>query len=263
MPRTTDMMGRTVTVPDHPTRILSLVPSQTELLCQLGLAERLAGVTKFCIHPADIRKKAGVVGGTKQIRWERLSAISPDLIIGNKEENEREMIERLSSDYPVWMSDVRTLDEALAMIQGIGTITGKRSEADSLAFDIRKSFESLLTPDRAYRPKILYLIWRDPWMGVGADTFIHDMIDRAGFSNGISTMERYPMLTEQTMRDLDPDAVFLSSEPYPFQTRHLDELARILPKAEIRLVDGELFSWYGNRLLLAPAYFANLRHTFG
>lgn len=259
------MMGRSVSIPEIPSRILSLVPSQTELLCDLGLADRLVGVTKFCIHPTGIRKKAGIVGGTKQIRWERVLAMAPDLVIGNKEENEKEMIERLSQDYPVWMSDIGNLEEALEMIRAVGMITGKRPEADTMASRIGRAFEGLSAASIHPKPRTLYLIWKDPWMGVGAETFIHDMIERAGFTNCLSEMVRYPELSENSMRDLHPELVLLSSEPYPFRSRHLDELTSLLPGAAIRLVDGEIFSWYGSRLLLAPAYFAELhsklRHT--
>ena len=260
------MMGREVCVPDAPSRILSLVPSQTELLCDLGLADHLVGVTKFCIHPTGIRKKAGIVGGTKQIRWERLSAMSPDLVIANKEENEKEMIERLAEDYPVWMSDVRTLDQALDMIRGIGLVTNKGTEADAMSDTILKAFEPCFPVEEGHKPRVLYLIWRDPWMGVASNTFIHDMIGRAGYRNALEHLERYPILTDVAIMDLDPDFVFLSSEPYPFGEKHLEECSRLVPDAGIQLVDGEMFSWYGSRLLLAPAYFArlqsDLRQTF-
>lgn len=261
MPLTTDMMGREVLIPDAPQRILSLVPSQTELLCDLGLADRICGVTKFCIHPTEIRKKAIISGGTKTIRWERLTAIAPDLVIGNMEENEREMIQRLSAEYPVWMSDVRTLDHALEMIRRIGSITGQGERAEILATDIDSSFRKLASRERKEIHSVLYLIWRDPWMAAASDTFIHDMVQRCGFSNCLENLTRYPILNDDLLHTLDPDWVFLSSEPFPFRNEHLQEVAELFPKASVRLVDGEPFSWYGSRLLMAPSYFEELKFT--
>jgi ABC-type Fe3+-hydroxamate transport system substrate-binding protein len=234
-----------------PKRIVSLVPSQTELLSDLGLGSEVAGITKFCIHPEHWRKSKTIVGGTKNFHFDIIDRIAPDLILGNKEENYKEGIQQLQARYPVWMSDIVLLEDALQMIASIGELTNKTTAASAIVDRIKKAFQ-LLTK----RPpnRILYLIWRDPWMGAGNDTFIHTMIEKIGWMNCLEA-PRYPELTAEDIRILDPEIVLLSSEPYPFGEKHRVELNEIVPSAKTILVDGEMFSWYGSRLAHAPAYF--------
>lgn len=253
-----DQLGRTVRVPVQPERIISLVPSQTELLFELGVGERVVGVTKFCIHPADARTTATVIGGTKQFDFDKIAALAPDLLIGNKEENYVAGIEKLAADFPVWMSDIVTLPYALGMIRAVGELTNVSSQANELATEIAHRFEQLTNLMGAAQ-RALYLIWRKPWMGAGTGTFIHEMLRAAGFANILAAYARYPELPDEVIRALAPDVVFLSSEPYPFQHKHIAELRALLPAARIELVDGELFSWYGSRLLQTPAYLRELR----
>ena len=252
----TDQMGQPVTFPYPPLRIISLVPSQTELLLDLGLRKQLVGVTKFCIHPAYARHEAAVIGGTKNFDFNRIKSAQPDLIIGNKEENYREGIGQLQQHYPVWMSDISNLAEALLMINQVGEITGKSHLAEPLAAEIGHAFAALPAPE-ALIP-VAYFIWRKPYMAVGGGTFISDMLARAGFRNVFAHLERYPEITPAQVRTAGPARILLSSEPYPFREKHLAELQEICPDAKIQLVDGELFSWYGSRLRLAPAYFKSL-----
>ena len=248
-------MGNTITIPRNPQRIVSLVPSQTELLIDFGLKDRLVGITKFCIHPPELRKEIKVVGGTKNFHIDRIEALEPDLIIGNKEENEEGRIKALQEKYPVWMSDIQVLSEALTMILQLGVIMGKPEVAATMISTITKEFESLRFPRK--RPKTLYFIWRKPWMAAGKDTFIDAMLRQSGFRNAVS-QSRYPELTEEEILALAPEVVMLSSEPYPFKEKHMAELQAMLPNARIILVDGEMYSWYGSRLLQAPAYFKKL-----
>ena len=254
----TDQMGRIVPVPTAPQRIVSLVPSQTELLFDLGVGERVVGVTKFCIHPKAARKTAAVIGGTKQFDFEKIAALRPDLIIGNKEENYPAGIERLAQEYPVWMSDIVTLPDALAMIRTVGELVNAEAKAVALATEIEASFAALnnsqLETRNSKPPKALYLIWRQPWMGAGAGTFIHEMLTAGGFDNTLGTQARYPELSAADFRALQPDVVLLSSEPYPFKEKHLAEVAALCPGARVELVDGELFSWYGSRLRHSAVY---------
>jgi ABC-type hemin transport system substrate-binding protein len=248
------MLGREIRIPLEPRRIVSLVPSQTELLYALGLEDRLVGQTIFCIHPQSQFKKAHKVGGTKKLRLDAIRKLQPDLIIGNKEENTQAQIETLMQEFPVWMSDIFNLQDALHMIRAVGEITGTGAKSETIAAEIETAFRSL--PDnRAER--VLYLIWREPWMAAGKQTFIDDMIRVAGYANALSTA-RYPELDAAAIQHLQPDRIWLSSEPYPFSENHIAELQELLPSARIQLVDGELFSWYGSRLLHAPAYFASL-----
>lgn len=250
----TDQMGRTVSIPANPQRIVSLVPSQTELLFDLGLGDRVVGITKFCIHPSEWFKTQTRVGGTKNFNFDIINQLQPDLIIGNKEENYKEGIDLLANDYPVWMSDIYTLPDALAMITAIGSITQTEAKAHELVHTIKQGFEALKPP--APR-RALYLIWRNPYMAAGTNTFIDAMLPYAGFNNVVDA-ERYPQLTPEAIQALAPDFILLSSEPYPFKDKHIAELQTLVPDAKIRLVDGELFSWYGSRLQYAPAYFEGL-----
>ena len=251
-----DQVGRTVVVPKPPRRILSLVPSQTELLFELGLSERVVGITKFCVHPEKWFRTKPRIGGTKKLDFDAISVLNSDLIIANKEENHRADIERLEKEFPVWVSDVNNLDSALEMIQSVAEITG--TDGSSLATKIQEEFGSLepITPPK----KTLYLIWKDPYMAAGSDTFIHDMMTCCGLENVIST-KRYPELSTKEIQSLSPEVVLLSSEPYPFKEKHISELKELLPTAAIKLVDGEMFSWYGSRLKLAPSYFQGLIFT--
>ncbi len=255
MPLVQDQMGRSVEVPELPQRIVSLVPSQTELLYDLGLGDRVVGVTKFCIHPKDWRKTKTIVGGTKNYRFDQIDALKPDLIIGNKEENEREGIEQLTQSYPVWMSDIYTLADAFEMMRGVGEITGVQDRVGQLIADVKGGFSQLESKNMGKR--VLYLIWQEPYMVAGSQTFIDEMLKACGFVNAVSE-SRYPALTQEEIQALKPDLVFLSSEPYPFKEKHLKALQAITPNSEVKLVDGEMFSWYGSRLRLATTYFQTL-----
>ena len=258
MPLYTDQMQREVEIPEFPQRIVSLVPSQTEFLHQIGLGERLVGLTKFCIHPKHWRKEKTVIGGTKNFRFEVIESLQPDLIIGNKEENYREGIEKLAEQYPVWMSDIYTLDDALAMMNELGGILGCSSETQSIVQEIQQGFTHWEESRQAPRkPRTAYLIWRKPYMAVGSHTFIDHMLAQAGFENVVE-IPRYPELSIEALQELQLDVLLLSSEPYPFRDKHLEEFAEQLPNTKIKLVDGEAFSWYGSHLTTTPRYFEEL-----
>lgn len=240
-----------------PQRIISAVPSQTELLFDLGLDRELIGITKFCIHPADKVKNKTRVGGTKTLHLEQIHALRPDLILANKEENTREQIEALQEHFPVHVTDVNTLPDALSMIRTVGTLVGKADEADEMAQQIATS---LIPSPSSSPPSVAYFIWRKPYMVAAGDTFIDAMLAVAGFRNAFAGQSRYPEVTPDELRDTRPDLIFLSSEPYPFAEKHLTEMASICPSARALVIDGELFSWYGSRLLRAGDYFRNLRN---
>jgi ABC-type Fe3+-hydroxamate transport system substrate-binding protein len=250
----TDQMGVEVKLPFPPQRIISLVPSQTEFLHSLGLDNEVVGVTKFCIHPQSWHRSKNHIGGTKNFDLPLIESLQPDLIIGNKEENYVEGIRLLKEKFPVWMSDIFTLDDALEMKTSIGLLTNRHDRASDIVETIRRNFNSL-KPRRNSR--VLYLIWRKPWMAAGRETFIHDLLTRAGFINAVAD-ERYPVLDERQIRTLDADYIFLSSEPFPFNRKHAEELKEIAPGSRMVLVDGEMFSWYGSRLLLTCDYLNSL-----
>lgn len=260
-----DQTGRKMSLPFRPPkRIVSLVPSQTELLADLGLDSEVVGITKFCVRPAEWFNTKPRVGGTKTLNLEKIKALNPDLIIGNKEENEREQIEMLAERYPLWLSDVKTLDDAYEMISGVGELTGKTEKAKLLVREIQQRFAVYFTR-RKYEdgrlPSAVYLIWRKPYMAAGGGTFIDDMLRTAGFENVFAHKSRYPEIMPDELSAAKPDVILLSSEPYPFSEKHLAPVAALCPGAQVRIVDGEMFSWYGSRLLYAPEYFRQLRDS--
>jgi ABC-type Fe3+-hydroxamate transport system substrate-binding protein len=250
MPLFTDQMKRTIDIPVKPQRIVSLVPSQTELLVDLGLEDRLVGLTKFCVHPKGLKKQKAIIGGTKNFHFDKIDALQPDLIIGNKEENYPEGIDRLADKYPVWMSDIYTLEDAFGMMKGIGVITGTKEKANEL---VEQVSQDMVLLSKKHRGTAVYLIWKNPMMGAGPQTFINDMLERAGFTNLIF-QSRYPEISMEELKSLSPDFLLLSSEPFPFEQKHLDEFAAVLPKTIVKLVDGALFSWYGSRLSYFRSY---------
>ncbi len=256
----TDQLQRTIEVSYPPKRIVSLVPSQTELLFELGLNEEVIGITRFCVHPADQFKHKTKVGGTKNLNIELIRSLQPDLIIGNKEENEQKQIELLMQEFPVWMSDITDLDGATKTIEQIGALVDRKPEAAYLNHLIQAGFRDLqtLALQQGINKTVAYLIWKNPYLFAGKDTFINHMLSLNGLTNVVK-QSRYPELDVTQLRLLNPEMVFLSSEPYPFKEKHLEEIQLILPEAKVMLVDGEMFSWYGSRLVKAVQYLFQLQ----
>jgi len=259
-----DQMGRHINLPHPPKRIISIVPSQTELLFYLGLENEVVGLTKFCVHPKEMWRSKPRVGGTKKLHFDKIAALQPDLIIGNKEENEKSQIEELEKHYPVWMSDIVTVDEALDMIQSIGKIVQKEEEANALLHQLKSFFNSKWSTatSRTERSglKAAYFIWRNPWMIAASGTFINELMKVAGFENVFSHKTRYPEVTLEELEMAKPEVILLSSEPYPFKEKHIQEIREHCQGAVVKLVDGELFSWYGSRMLEAVPYFGKLQN---
>ena len=244
-----DQMDRAVTIPKLPNRIVSLVPSITEFLIAIGLADQLVGVTKFCIHPSEIVTKKKRIGGTKNLNLDGIRALQPDLIIGNKEENVKEQISLLESEFPVWMSDCNTFDEGIDMMRLIGILTNKEKEATELIYAIGKSFDNLnVGRNRTF----LYLIWNDPMYVVGKGTYISSVLEKIGFINACCG-DRYPEWSGE-----EADIVWLSTEPFPFKESHIQIFQSRFPKSKVQLIDGEMCSWYGSRMLKAAEYFRYL-----
>ncbi len=273
MSTVTDQMGRSVDVPEHPSRIVSLVPSQTELLADLQLDEEVVGITEYCVHPEHWLQEKQIVGGTKNTVLKRIDRLEPDLIIGNKEENTKKKIEKLEERYPVWMSDVHDIPDALDMIQHLGSILGRSEKAEELAARIGEGFERLQEKTGDAQMRTAYFIWKDPWMGAASDTFIDAVLSAIGHENVLhpplpkrmqeridagKASSRYPAFELDELEELRPERIYLSSEPYPFEEDHCQELAERFPEAEVRIVDGEMFSWYGSRLEKAIPYLEGL-----
>ena len=243
-------------------RIISVVPSQTELLHYFKLEKETLAITKFCVHPAEWYCNKIRIGGTKTIDIQKIISLNPDLIIANKEENVQEQIEQLAVQFPVWLSDVNTLQEALDMIKDIGELTGSTIKADQLTAEIHNNFATLAEfISTSHFPKALsaaYFIWKNPYMTVGSDSFIADMMQKLGLKNIFAHKKRYPQVTVNDVKNAGCQLLLLSSEPYPFAEKEKEELQQQLPDTKILLVDGEMFSWYGSRLLQAPGYFSSL-----
>ncbi|MBP8244821.1 MAG: ABC transporter substrate-binding protein [Chitinophagaceae bacterium] len=260
MSEITDQISSIIPVPPQPQRIISLVPSITELLYDLGLEDRVAGITKFCVRPEHWFRTKTRVGGTKNIKIDTIQRIVPDLIIANKEENVKEQIEVLTREFPVWVTDISNYDDALEMIFQLGQITGKADAATQLNNKIQTAFDGLAAEIKKIRTA--YLIWKEPWMTVGGDTFIHHMMEKAGLDNVFGAEHRYPIISLDSLQAVRPELVLLSSEPFPFKQKDIDQLQSLLPDTRILLADGEIFSWYGSRLLHAPLYFQELRKLY-
>ena len=242
-------------------RIVSLVPSQTELLFYLGLNEEVIGITKFCIHPEEWFRSKTRVGGTKNINIKNIESLSPDLIIANKEENLKEQMEDLAGTYDVWVTDVNGLNDALNMINDLGKLTGKIEQASVLALKIQAGFKDLEKQNFAEKKiPAAYFIWNDPYMVAGGDTFINDMMPYAGLENIFSEKKRYPQISLGEIKKKKCELILLSSEPYPFKQKHKKEIQLKLPGIRVELVDGEMFSWYGSRLLKSIDYFKSFQN---
>lgn len=235
-------------------KVISLVPSITETLFDLGLtSDEIIGRTKFCIHPQEFVNDVEIIGGTKNLNIEKIRALKPDLIIANKEENVKEQVEELMKDFKVLVTNVETLADNYDLIKQLGHLFGKDENAlifnlkTDEAFDIPKSEQSL---------KVAYLIWKDPYMTVGGDTFISRILEELGFQNLFKNQKRYPEIQLADVKQAD--LIFLSSEPFPFNEKHMAEIQDICVDQKIIIVDGEAFSWYGSHLAKCGKYYRNL-----
>lgn len=252
-----DQLGRTVHLKKTPERIVSLVPSQTELLAYLCLESQLVGITKFCEHPAYLKSQKTIVGGTKKVNLKKIEALRPDIILCNKEENTKQMVAQLEQIAPVWISNVISFTDNLALITSFGAMFGRQGEAQDLAQAIKERyalFADSLTPSKK---QVAYLIWKDPYMAVGDNTYINSILELIGLENMFKNRNsRYPEINQDDLKDAD--LVLLSSEPYPFGKKHLQAFNQTI-NAQVALVDGSYFSWYGSRSLAAFDYFKSLQ----
>jgi len=254
--RLTDHVGRRVVFRYPPERIVSLCPSLTETFFALGLDDRIVGRTVYCTRPPDRVRTVPTVGGTIDVDTQAVAELSPDLIVAQKEENARAIVEDLSRSYPVYVVNVESYDDALRTIADLGDITGQREQALRLVANVKGKFADL-TPIQPKR--VAYLVWNEPYMAAGSKTYIDSLLEMCGLTNVCKSLRsRYPKLTPEDLRTLAPEVVMLSSEPFPFDESHADELRTLLPEAAVLLVDGELMSWFGPRMLDAPVYLARL-----
>lgn len=232
-------------------KVVSLVPSITEALFDLGLTENeVIGRTKFCIHPEDRVKNVQVIGGTKNINIDKIKALKPDLILANKEENIKEQVEALMDDFKVLVTNVETIEDNYYLLKTLGNTFNKEEKAQHFNLKI---YDVLQQAKLNSTVKAAYLIWKNPYMTVGSDTFIHKILAEIGFENIFKDKTRYP---EIQMEDLaDAEVIMLSSEPFPFKEKHIEEMKAFYPDKKIMIVDGEAFSWYGTHIAKCGHYF--------
>ena len=254
-----DHLDRAINLTHPPKRIISLVPSQSELVVDLGLEKELVGITKFCIHPKHLKSEKVIVGGTKQVDYDKIRNLKPDIILCNKEENTQEMIVELEKIAPVHISDIYTIADTLKLISDYGDLFNCSIKADKIIENIQNKKDGFLN---SFKPKsyksVAYFIWKKPWMVAGSHNFIHHLLELNGLKNYYGNVERYPEVMLDEKCPEGADLVFLSTEPYPFKEKHIKELKEYFPHAQIMVVDGEMFSWYGSRLIKAFDYFKTL-----
>ncbi|MCK4700901.1 MAG: ABC transporter substrate-binding protein [Bacteroidales bacterium] len=249
-----DQMNNIIRMDKYPSRIISLVPSQTELLFDLGLDAEVAGITRYCIYPPDKTDKRIKIGGPKKFQFEVIDKLQPDLIIGNKEENYSEGIQQLQEKYPVWMSDIATLEDAFLMIWSVGELVNKGENSRQIINEIKTRMDRL---ESYPLMKVVYFIWKDPYMVAGGNTFITNMLYKCGLINIFSSTGSYPKVTLDQIDEAE--VILLSSEPYPFSQQDIEIFRKKYPNLPVLLVDGTMFSWYGSRLKYAATYYLTLR----
>jgi len=249
-----DLLNKDFRLSNIPKRIVSTVPSQTELLFDMGLDKNIVGITQFCVLPVEKTKTKEKVGGTKKLNIEKIKSLKPDLIIAGKEENEKEQINKLKKNFPVWISDVDSFDSALRMINDVALITEKKQKGDEIIAKIQSEYLKFKKQNYK-RYNSLYFIWRTPYMVAGGDTFISDIMNKAGFDNTAKHLNRYPVLDATNKSTMEPEIILLCSEPYRFGDKHKSEFKELYPNAEVILTDGQMFTWYGSRMIHAFEYF--------
>jgi ABC-type Fe3+-hydroxamate transport system substrate-binding protein len=252
----TDQIGEQISIENN-NRIISLVPSITETLIALGADNQLKGITRFCIVSPSLKRSLTIVGGTKNVKMSKIRSVVPDLIIANKEENTKADVNTLQKEWPVYTSNVPTLEASYAFMNHMGLVLNATEKANEIIAKITLSFKNFpLMQSRSGR--VLYLIWKEPFMTIGGDTFIHAIIESCGWQNVCSHMRRYPGIDLKTIKQLNPDWIFLSTEPYPFNQKDVQELGNTFSGSRIRLVDGRAFSWFGTYTLNSIPYFLKL-----
>ncbi|MBS1652745.1 MAG: ABC transporter substrate-binding protein [Bacteroidetes bacterium] len=251
-----DQIGNKLFFKKIPTKIISLVPSISEYLWDLDLQKELVGITKFCIKPNKMFQAIQKIGGTKNVNFLAIEKIQPDLIIANKEENTKQDIEELQKKYTVYVSDINNFDEMYQMMNDVASITYKENEALKIISKIK--LDLLHTKGAFNQLKIAYFIWQNPYMLAGNNTFINFIIEHLGLKNIAYQFNRYPELTHEQIIQLNPQILFLSTEPYPFTEKHIKNFNSIFKNSNAIIVDGEMFSWYGSRLLHLKNYIKQL-----
>ncbi len=256
MIRVIDQTGFQLSFNKPPQKIISLVPSISETFAHVGLQKSLVGITKFCIHPHELYTGVKKIGGTKNPKVHQMKLLQPDFIIANKEENKEEDITILREMTQVYVSDISTINHLIAFFNDMEAIFQNGNFACLIPH-----LEKIASFEETMKLNVCYLIWKNPWMTVGNDTFIHFMLHKFGFNNIFKNQTRYPIVSLDDIRALKPDVVFLSSEPYPFKKSELQHISQILPECKVVFINGEMCSWYGTRLFQATHYLRGLHSS--
>lgn len=259
MPIYNDQLNNKIKLNTTPKRIISIVPSQSEFLWQIGIRNQLIGITKFCIHPKEMFNKIERIGGTKKLNINKIRSLKPDLIIANKEENNQQEIEFLQKEFNVWISDIYNFNDAFYMMKKLSVILNKESETQKLITTIKASLKPIKNIFKNIT--VAYFIWNKPYMVAANNTYINFVLNYLGLKNTAHNLQRYPEVNEVILKKINPNICFLSSEPYPFKQKHIIELQQILPASKIIIVDGEVFSWYGSRILQLADFVKQLNLT--
>jgi ABC-type Fe3+-hydroxamate transport system substrate-binding protein len=265
--RVVDCRGVEIRFAAVPRRIVSLVPSHTESLFAMGAGERVVGVTEYCVHPEPALRGVPRVGGTKTPDLDAIAELRPELVIANREENRRIDVERLeAAGFAVWVSYARGVEEAIGEIETLGALCDADEAAGRLAARCRGALERARA--RAPRAAVRYLalIWKDPYMAVGPDTFAHHLLATCGGENPLprGAARRYPRIELGEIEALDPEVILLPTEPYRFREHEREPFleldCRAARSGRVHVVEGELLSWYGPRIPRALATFGELFH---
>ena len=251
-----DASGVAVELARPPRRIVSLVPSITETLCALGLADALVGITVYCVEPRAIVGGKTKIGGEKNPDLETIRGLEPDLVIANVEENLREHVDALRAwSIPVWVTYPRTVVEGIQLIAELGAVTGAETRAAEMVEQITPLYERVAGAAARRRPvAVFYPIWRGPYMTINRDTYIHDMLRVCGARNVFGDRaERYPAVTLDEVAAQRPDVILLPDEPFRFRRAHVADFTGYADVPAVRdgrihLVDGKPFSWHGPRI---------------
>jgi ABC-type Fe3+-hydroxamate transport system substrate-binding protein len=258
----TDAIGRRHAADPH-ARIVSLVPSITELLCDLGLAPQLVGRTGFCIHPADVVRDIPKIGGTKDVNLDKIRKLAPTHVVVNIDENEKPTVDRLAEFVPnIVVTHPGKPEDNVALARLMGGIFCAADKAEAWCTAFETELAALRAMPKGPAQRVLYCIWKDPWMTVSEDTYIAAMLAELGWTVPALGDARYPRFGWASELLAQVDLVLLSSEPYRFTEAHVDALERQIGKPTL-LVDGEMMSWYGSRALHGVRYLSTLRGLAG
>lgn len=256
-----DDLGNILSFQHKRTKIVSLVPSITETLYHLDVEKYVVGITKFCVHPPHFKHTKEIVGGTKKVNIEKIKALEPDIVFCNKEENTPEIVAQLREFTQVYVTEIKTIDDSKRMIENLGRILNRRNQADLLnrKIDLKLLNFKEFIKDAAPK-KVAYFIWYNPWMVAGDQTYINHLLELNNYENIYTKEQGYPEINPKRIRhEGDPEVLFFSSEPFPFKDEHAFEISEYTNRSGAVFVDGEMFSWFGARLLKAFDYFKTVR----